>query len=97
MGKRAKKTGHGKKKKEESEKKFKLILHTPGDKESGVEDLYEGADSGMFIEKEDVQLIYNALKEYKPTAEEEALHLVLLESFEETLVVNYGEPYPDAN
>ena len=58
------------------------------------EDEYEG---GMFLEKESIKLIYNALHEYKPTEDEEHLHSVLLEEFEEILVVDYNEPYPDVN
>jgi hypothetical protein len=54
-------------------------------------------ESGMFLEKEDVRLIYNALKAYKPREEEENLHSVLLESFEEMLVVDYDEMPPDVN
>ena len=52
-------------------------------------------DSGMLLGKEDVKLIYQALKAYTPTAEEEVLHSTLLESFEETLVVEYDENLPD--
>jgi hypothetical protein len=51
----------------------------------------------MFLDKEEVQIIYNALREYKPTEKEEHLHSVLLEEFEEILVADYNEPYPDAN
>src|SRR5918997_720083 len=55
----------------------------------------EYGESGMLLEKEDVVLIYQALKAYTPTKEEEVLHSTLLESFEETLVVDYGEDLPD--
>jgi hypothetical protein len=58
------------------------------------ENEYEG---GMFLDKESIQLIYNALSTYKPTENEEHLLSVLLEEFEEILVVDYNEPYPDAN
>jgi hypothetical protein len=54
-------------------------------------------ESGIFLEKESIQLIYNALSAYKPTEREEYLHSVLLEEFEEILVVDYNEPYPDVN
>jgi hypothetical protein len=54
-------------------------------------------EGGMFLEKEDIQLIYNALSRYKPTEDEEHLHSVLLEQFEEILVVDYNEPFPNAN
>jgi hypothetical protein len=66
-------------------RKTKLIVET---------DEYEGE---KFLDKEEVQIIYNALREYKPTEKEEHLHSVLLEEFEEILVVDYNEPYPDAN
>ena len=55
----------------------------------------EGEDeSGMYFEKEDVQLIYNALKNYKPSMNEQALYYTWLEMFEETLVVDYGVKLP---
>ena len=57
----------------------------------------DGDGSGMFLEKEDVKLLYNALVSYTPTEEEKQLHSIWLEEFEEMLVVEYGEPYPDAN
>ena len=58
------------------------------------EDIDEDEESGMYLEKEDIQLIYNALKHYKPTEDEEVLHSTLLESFEETLVVDYDVKLP---
>ena len=75
--------------------KTKIIL-VPDDEGDGEDekDEYEG---GMFLEKESIQLIYNALSTYKPTEDEEHLHGVLLEEFEEILVVDYNEPYPDTN
>ena len=66
-------------------KKTKLIIETDED------------EGGMFVDKEEVHIIYNALREYKPTEKEEHLHSVLLEEFEEILVVDYSELYPDAN
>jgi hypothetical protein len=94
MGKRRKKAARAK---TEKERKFKLIFDTPADGDTEDEDIYEVADSGMFLGTDDVQLIYNALREYTPTEEEQHLHSVLLEQLEETLVVNYGESYPNAN
>jgi hypothetical protein len=74
------------------------ITIVPEDDISPEEDNNEEFDEGgMFLEKEDVQLIYNALRVYKPTDKEDHLHSVLLEEFEEILVVDYNEPYPDAN
>ena len=60
-----------------------------------AEEDIEEHEGGMFLEKEDVQLIYNALREYKPNAKEAHLHSVLLEEFEEILVVDYDEIPPD--
>jgi hypothetical protein len=54
-------------------------------------------ESGMYLDKESIQIIYNALHEYKPTEDEEHLHSILIEEFEEILVVDYNEPYPDVN
>ena len=54
-------------------------------------------EGGMFLEKEDIQIIYNALRVYKPTEREKLLHSVLLEQFEEILVVDYGEAFTDSN
>jgi hypothetical protein len=75
----------------------KIIL-VPADDMSSEENSEEEFDEGgMFLDKESVQLIYNALSAYKPTEREEYLHSVLLEEFEEILVVDYNEPYPDVN
>jgi hypothetical protein len=54
-------------------------------------------ESGMYLDKESIQIIYNALHKYQPTESEEHLHSLLLEEFEEILVVDYNEAYPDAN
>ena len=44
---------------------------------------------GMMLEKEDIKLIHKALSQYKPTQEEEHLHGILLEQFEEILESAY--------
>ncbi len=75
--------------------KTKIIL-VPDD-EGDVEDEKDEYEGGMFLEKESVQLIYNALSTYKPAGDEEHLHGVLLEEFEEILVVDYNEGYQDVN
>ena len=54
-------------------------------------------EGGMFLDKESIQIIFNALRAYKPTEDEEHLLSVLLEEFEEILVVDYNEPYPGVN
>jgi hypothetical protein len=73
----------------------KLIFIPPADSSEDIE--YDDDESGMFLDKADVQLIYNALRAYKPTGDEAHLHGIRLESFEEILVCEYGDPYPDAN
>ena len=50
-------------------------------------------EGGVFLEKEDVQLIYNALKNYKPTTtKEDQLRDIWLEEFDMMLVVDHGKP-----
>jgi hypothetical protein len=66
-------------------RKTKLIVETDEDK------------GGKFVDKEEVHIIYNALREYRPTESEEHLHSLLLEEFEEILVVDYDEAPPDVN
>ena len=73
----------------------------PPDDNSAESELFEEEDmdeetGGMYLHKEDVRLIYNALQAYTPTGDEKNLHGVLVEEFEEILVVDYGEPFPDA-
>jgi hypothetical protein len=84
-----------KKKKKKAKKKdaIKVILMNDVDT-AEEEDLGDEEESGMYLDKEDVLLIYNALKEYKPTEDEDVLHSTLFEEFEEILVVNYGVKLP---
>ena len=90
-GKKTKKTGDAK-----DSMRMKLHFMPEDDvSEEDEESEKEFQEGGMILEKEDVQLIYNALKKYKPTEEEEVLYWTLLESFEETLVVDYGMSLPD--
>jgi hypothetical protein len=89
----------GKKKTKKTKKgmETKIIL-VPADDISSEEDNDEESDEGgMFLDKESIQIIFNALREYKPTEDEEHLLSVMLEEFEEILVVDYKEPYPDVN
>jgi hypothetical protein len=76
--------------------KTKVIL-VQADDISSEENREEFDEGGMFLDKESIQIIFNALREYKPTEDEEHLLSVLLEEFEEILVVDYKEPYPDVN
>jgi hypothetical protein len=54
-------------------------------------------ESGMYLDKESIQIIYNSLHEYIPTESEEHLHSLLLEEFEGLLAVDYNETYSDGN
>jgi hypothetical protein len=85
-----------KKKRAKVERRIRTRLILPGEKMLAAEDIDEN-EGGMFLEKEDVQLIYHALREYKPAEKEVHLHSVLLEEFEEILVVDYDEIPPDVN
>jgi hypothetical protein len=49
------------------------------------------AEGGILLEKEDIQLIYKALRSYTPTGKEEQLYDILVESFEELLAIEYIE------
>jgi hypothetical protein len=82
-------------KKAASRMRTRLIL--PGAEMPELDEDAEEDAGGMFLEKEDVRLLCNALRAYKPTQDEELLHSTLLEEFEEILVVDYDEPFPDAN
>ena len=63
----------------------KIILSTDeetNDEEDLDED--EEGEGGIHLEKEDVLLIYKALKHYKPTGDDEEMtHEMLVEQFEE--------------
>ena len=90
----------GKKKSKKAKRGMKTKITLMPDDEGASENDGNGEDEeegGMVLEKEDLKLIYNALRGYKPTEDEEHLHSVLVEEFEEVLVVDYNEPYPDAN
>jgi hypothetical protein len=64
----------------------KILLRLPA-----LERAEKDVESVMFVDKEDVRLLYRALKAYKPSEDEENLHGVLLEAYEEILVVDLGE------
>ena len=80
-----------KKQKNKADKKntMKVILSTDEETEEDLDE--EDEEGGIHLEKEDVLLIYNALKHYKPVnMDEEMLSEVLLEQFEEILIVDYN-------
>jgi hypothetical protein len=74
------------KKKAKKENAIKVILST--DEETDEEE--DDEEGGIYLEKEDVLVIYKALKNYKPVNDdEEMVYEMLLEQFEESLVVDY--------
>ena len=63
----------------------KVILST--DEEIDEE---EDDAGGIYLEKEDVLVLYKALKHYKPVNDDEEMtHEMLVEQFEEILIVDY--------
>jgi hypothetical protein len=85
-----------KKKPKKIKKGMKTRLILPGEEMLELDEKDED-ESEMFLEKEDVQIIFNALNKYKPTRKEEQRYELLLESFDEILVVDYDEAPPDVN
>ena len=83
------------KKKADKKQATKVILSTDENTED-AEDLDEDEDGGgIYLEKEDVLLLYNALKNYKPTGDDEEMtHEMLVEQFEEILIVDYKVKLP---
>jgi hypothetical protein len=67
---------------------IKIILPTD---ESADENMDEEDDAGgIYLEKDDVLVIYKALKNYKPGSDdEEMVYELLVEQFEEILIVDY--------
>jgi len=92
-----------KKKKKKAKKKnaIKVILSTDeetnDEKEPDEEDIDEENEDegGIYLEKDDVLLIYKALKNYKPVNDDEEMtYEMLVEQFEESLVVDYKVKLP---
>jgi hypothetical protein len=86
-----------KKNKADKENAIKVILMTDEETNKEEEDIGDEDEDagGMYLEKEDVQLIYNALKNYKPANDdEEMVYEMLVESFEEMLVVDFKVKLP---
>ena len=85
-----------KKKKAKKAQATKVILMTDEEtaEEEDLDDEDDEDESGIYLGKEDIQLIYNSLKNYKPTGDEDVLYETLLEQFEEMLVVDYGVRLP---
>jgi hypothetical protein len=64
---------------------------SPSQQRGGEDSKGKEAEGGILLGKEDIQLIYKALRSYTPTGEEEQLHGILAESFEELLTIEYIE------
>ena len=86
------KTEEKKKAKKENATKIILMAGEETAEEENLDD--EDEESGIYLDKEDVQLLYNALKNYKPTGDEDVLYDTLFEQFEEMLAVDYGVKLP---
>jgi hypothetical protein len=82
-----------KKKKAKKENATKIIPMTG--EETDEEDIDEDdEEGGIYMEKEDVKIIFHALKEYKPTQKEKQRFELLVEEFEEMLVVDDKVKFP---
>jgi hypothetical protein len=81
-----------KKKKQHTKKEpaTKVILI----KDAETDDEEDEDESGIYLDKASVQIIYNALSQYTPTPDEENVYGVLHEEFEEMLVVEYSVRLP---
>ena len=78
-----------KKKKKQKTKEPRTRIIPPGEDMTG-EDSDDEVEGGMYLEKEDMLVLYKALKNYKPVNDdEEMVYEMLLEQFEESLVVDY--------
>jgi hypothetical protein len=84
-----------KKLKNKADKKTKELrtrIIPPGE-DMPEDDEMDEDEGGVFMEKEDVELLYNALKSYKPTtSEEDVLRDIWLEQFDMILVSTHGKP-----
>jgi hypothetical protein len=92
-----KKKKKDKKKKAKKQNTTKVILSTDEETDEDEEDIDDEEDdqSGMYLEKEDMLLIYKALKNYKPAGDDEEMtYELLVEQFEEILIVDYKVKLP---
>ena len=83
-----------KKKKKQKAKEPRTRIIPPSEDKTG-EDSDDEVEGGISLEKDDVLVIYKALKNYKPvTDDEEMVYELLVEQFEEMLVVDYKVKLP---
>jgi hypothetical protein len=64
---------------------------SPSQQRGGEDSKGEEAEGGIFLTKDDIRLIYKALRFYNPTGKEAHLHGILVEEFEELLATEYIE------
>jgi hypothetical protein len=64
---------------------------SPSQQQDGEDSNSEEAEGGIFLTKEDIGLIYKALRYYHPTEKEAHVHGILVEEFEELLATEYVE------
>jgi hypothetical protein len=68
------------------------LSRSPSQQRGKADSEAKEAAGGILLEKEDIQLIYKALRRYTPTGKEEQLYDILGESFEELLATVYRAP-----
>ena len=64
---------------------------SPSQQRGGEDSNSDEAAGGIFLTKDDIRLIYKALRYYPPMEKEAHLHGILVESFEELLATEYIE------
>jgi hypothetical protein len=74
-----------------TKQKKTLPSRSPSQQWGGEDSNSEEAEGEIFLTKDDIWLIYKALRYYSPTGKEEQLYDVLVESFEELLATEYIE------
>jgi hypothetical protein len=62
---------------------------SPSQQRGGENSKGKEAEGGIFLTKDDIRLIYKALRHYNPAQKEAHLHGILVESFEELLATEY--------
>jgi hypothetical protein len=67
------------------------LSRSPSQQLGKAESEGEEAAGGILFEKEDIQLLYKALRSCTPTEKEEQLHGILVETFEDLLTIEYIE------
>ena len=67
------------------------LSRSPSQQRGGEDSNSDEAAGGIFLDKDDIRLIYKALRYYPPMEKEAHLHGILVESFEELLATEYIE------